>query len=45
MKEIAATEHKLNEFGDIIPIRYWYLDGTYSEKKVFVPAYKVKDKK
>jgi hypothetical protein len=43
MKEIATTEYEYNEFGDIIIIRYWYLDGTYTEKKVFIPPKKDKN--
>ena len=37
MKEIVATEEEIDDLGNIILIRYWYLDGTYSEKKVFIP--------
>jgi len=40
MKEVIATEEVLNEFGDIIAVRYWYRDGTYTEKKVFIPPKK-----
>lgn len=34
MKEIIAEEKEVDEHGNIILIRYWYKDGTYSEKKV-----------
>ena len=40
MKVIIATEKVLNEFGDIIAIKYHYKDGTYSTKKVFIPPKK-----
>ena len=36
MKEIIAEEKEVDEHGNIILIRYWYKDGTYSEKKVSV---------
>jgi len=42
-KEITATEYEYNEHGDIILQRDWYINGTYTEKKVFVPASKVKE--
>lgn len=37
MKEVIATEEVLNEAGYIIAVRYWYRDGTYTEKKTFIP--------
>lgn len=45
MKEIAATEYEYSEFGDIIIVRDWYLDGEYTEKKVFIPANEVEEYK
>ena len=36
MKDIIATDEEVDEHGNIILIRYWYKDGTYTEKKVYV---------
>jgi len=40
MKTIIATEQIYNSAGYIIAIKYYYEDGTFSEKKVFIPPKK-----
>ena len=44
MKVVIGTERVYSPTGDghIIAVKYWYADGTYTEKRVFIPPKKEK---